>query len=383
VRDHSHFRYEEVATFITGLVDSGTLRPGSRAPSLRDISKQQRVSLSTALQAYRLLEDRGVLEARPQSGHYITARVAIRFETPAISNPPAKASPVAISATLLRLHQHSVDPRLVPLGWAIPNGELLAAARLDRFLARAARTKGTAYNTYSAPKGELRLRQVIARRALRWGAAFSPEDIVITSGCMEAISLALSTLTQPGDTVAVESPTYFGLLRALEALGLQEQFHDFRSQVNSIHNDVGAELVAGQHFAENAGFSMIERTHGIEGMRGVAGSGFHRGPGGVDQSVRVAHAHANLAPCRFRNHLHRSGQLRRDGHHAHMPARGLPEALKNLQRRLEQIFWGMNAAALVTEKRTLQMNAEGAGLNRVTVGETEILRCFDGAGKRL
>jgi DNA-binding transcriptional MocR family regulator len=221
MRAHPHFRYEAVANLIAGLVDSGTLRPGSRAPSLRDISKQQRVSLSTALQAYRLLEDRGVLEARPQSGHYITARVAIRLETPAISNPPAKASPVAISATLLRLHQHSVDPRLVPLGWAIPNGELLAAARLDQFLARAARTKGTAYNTYSAPKGELRLRQVIAHRALRWGATFSPEDIVITSGCMEAITLALSTLTQPGDTVAVESPTYFGLLRALEALGLK------------------------------------------------------------------------------------------------------------------------------------------------------------------
>ena len=86
--------------------------------------------------------------------------------------------------------QYSADPRLVPLGWAIPNAELLAAARLDRFLARAARTKGTAYNTYTVPKGDLRLRQEIARRALRWGAALSPEDIVITSGCMEAITLA-------------------------------------------------------------------------------------------------------------------------------------------------------------------------------------------------
>jgi DNA-binding transcriptional MocR family regulator len=211
----------EVANLITGLVDSGTLSPGSRVPSLRDISKQQRISLSTALQAYRLLEDRGVLEARPQSGHYVTRRAAIRLDTPATSNPPSKAAPVAISATLLRLHQCSVDPRLVPLGWAIPNAELLAAARLDRFLARAARTKGTTYNTYTAPKGEPRLRQEIARRALRWGAVLSPEDIVITSGCMEAITLALSAVTRPGDTVAIESPTYFGLLRSLEALGLK------------------------------------------------------------------------------------------------------------------------------------------------------------------
>jgi DNA-binding transcriptional MocR family regulator len=217
---HPH-RYEEVANLITALVDSGTLGAGSRAPSLREISKQQRVSLSTALQAYRLLEDRGVLQARPQSGHYVTRRAAIHLATPAISDPPGKATSVAISATLLQLHQHSVDPRLVPLGWAIPDAELLAAARLDRFLARAARTKGTQYNTYTGPKGELRLRQEIGRRALRWGAALSPEDIVITSGCMEALTLALSVVTQHGDTVAVESPTYFGLLRALEALGLK------------------------------------------------------------------------------------------------------------------------------------------------------------------
>lgn len=221
MREDSHFRYEEVANLITGLVESGTLSPGSRAPSLRDISRQQRISLSTALQAYRLLEDRGVLEVRPQSGHYISRRAANHLATPAMSDPPGKATPVAISARLFALHQYSVDPRLVPLGWAIPNAELLAAARLDRFLARAARTKGTLYNTYSAPRGELPLRQEIARRALRCGAALSPEDIVITSGCMEAITLALSAVTQRGDTVAVESPTYFGLLRALEALGLR------------------------------------------------------------------------------------------------------------------------------------------------------------------
>lgn len=221
MRANSHFRYEEVANLITGLVDSGTLSPGSRAPSLREISRQQRISLSTALQAYRLLEDRGVLEARPQSGHYVTARAHSHLAAPSTSNPPGKATPIAISATLLRLHHNSADPRLVPLGAAIPNPKLLAAARLDRFLARAARTKGTLYNTYTVPKGELPLRQEIARRAMRSGATLSPEDIVITSGCMEAIMLALSTLTRPGDTVAIESPTYFGLLHALEVLGLK------------------------------------------------------------------------------------------------------------------------------------------------------------------
>ncbi len=65
------YRYEATARFITDLVDNGTLIPGTRAPSLREITKQRGVSLSTALQAYRALEDRGILQARPQSGFYV------------------------------------------------------------------------------------------------------------------------------------------------------------------------------------------------------------------------------------------------------------------------------------------------------------------------
>jgi DNA-binding transcriptional MocR family regulator len=221
VRADPHFRYEELASFIAGLVESGTLPPGSRAPSLREISRQRRISLSTALQAYRLLEDRGVLEVRPQSGHYVARRGAIRLTAPAITKPPRRPTPVAVSAMLVRLVQCAADPRLVPLGCAIPSAELLAAGRLDRFLARAARTKGIDYNNYALPQGDPRLRQEIARRALRWGQALSPDDIVITCGCTEAVTLALASVAKPGDTVAIESPTYFGLLHSLEALQLK------------------------------------------------------------------------------------------------------------------------------------------------------------------
>src|SRR6266851_5447816 len=82
------YRYMELASFISGLVDTGTLPPGSRVPSLRQISRQRHTSLSTALQAYRLLEDRGVLEARPQSGFYVTQGGPVTLEKPIISRPP-------------------------------------------------------------------------------------------------------------------------------------------------------------------------------------------------------------------------------------------------------------------------------------------------------
>jgi DNA-binding transcriptional MocR family regulator len=117
--------------------------------------------------------------------------------------------------------EHARNPALVPLGCAVPSSELLAAGRLDRLLARAARVKGVDHNTYTVPRGDPHLRREIARRASRWGQALAPEDIVVTCGCTEALTLALMTVARPGDTIAIESPTYFGVLHALEALSLK------------------------------------------------------------------------------------------------------------------------------------------------------------------
>jgi DNA-binding transcriptional MocR family regulator len=216
----SRFRYEEIADLITGLVAQGTLAPGTRAPSLRELCRQQRTSLTTALQAYRLLEDRGVLQARPQSGFYV-AQAAAALPVPATSRPSPRPTAVAVSGLLLQMIEHASDPRYVPLGCAIPSPALLGSGKLDRMLARAARTRGVLHNTYGPLRGEAALRVEIARRALRWGQALSPEDIAITCGATEALSLALSAVVRPGDTVAVETPTYFGLLQVLRAQGLK------------------------------------------------------------------------------------------------------------------------------------------------------------------
>ncbi|HEY6516218.1 MAG TPA: PLP-dependent aminotransferase family protein [Steroidobacteraceae bacterium] len=216
----SRHRYELLADVIAQAVEGGALLPGSRAPSLRRLCKDHDASLSTVLQAYQLLEDRGILEARPRSGFYVARRPA-KALAPAVSSPSATPTQISISATVQRLLESAADPRLVPLGCAIPSAELLAGGRLDRFLARAARLKGAQYNVYTHPKGDLQLRQEIARRALRWGQGLSPEDIIVTCGCTEALALALKTVARPGDAIAIESPVYFGLLHILESLSLK------------------------------------------------------------------------------------------------------------------------------------------------------------------
>ena len=213
-------RYEEVAAFVVRLIETGTLPPGTKVPSLRTLGRQLRVSLSTTTQAYRLLEDKGLLEARPQSGFYVASSGPVALELPEKSRPPMRPHRVSVAAPVLQLLEQAADPTLQPLGCAIPSPEMLAAGKLDRFLARAARTKGAEFNTYGTPSGEPYLRRELARRAIRWGQNLSPDEIAVTCGCTEALSIALKATTLPGDVVAIESPTYFGVLQVIESLNL-------------------------------------------------------------------------------------------------------------------------------------------------------------------
>jgi DNA-binding transcriptional MocR family regulator len=217
----SPYRYEQLADLITGMIDNGALAPGARVPSVRALSEQHGISISTALQTYRTLEDRGVVVARPQSGFYVAATRHGVLDLPSTSRRRTKASAVSISGAVAALLEHSSNRAFMPFGCAVPDSGLLESRRLDVMLSRAARQHGIRYNVYSPPQGEPILRGEIAKRAMRVGHMLSPDDIVVTSGCTEALTLALTTVAKPGDTIAVEAPTYMGLLHTLEVLGLK------------------------------------------------------------------------------------------------------------------------------------------------------------------
>lgn len=215
------YRYEQLAELIVSVIDKGTLAPGMRVPSVRAVSEQHQLSVSTVLQAYRLLEDRGVLVARPQSGFYVASTQGATFALPSASRPRARASTVSIAGAVAALLEHASNSALVPLGCAVPEAAVLQSKRLDLALSRAARRDGAQHNVYGTPRGDPRLRREIAKRALRVGHVLAPDELIITNGCTEALTLALTAVAEPGATIAVESPTYFGLLHTLEVLGLK------------------------------------------------------------------------------------------------------------------------------------------------------------------
>jgi DNA-binding transcriptional MocR family regulator len=202
------------------MIQGGTFAVGDRIPSVRKLSRQLDVSVTTVVEAYRLLEDRRLVEARPQSGYYV------RTPEPAAPEPVRTESadegmPPEVSDLVLRFLRGSQTRGVLALGAAVPDPAYLPVQRLNRLLVQAVRQQPSASQSYDAVAGLESLRVQIGRRALDAGCSLSPDDVLTTSGAQAAVHLCLQATTRPGDTVAVETPTYYGLLEALESLHLR------------------------------------------------------------------------------------------------------------------------------------------------------------------
>ena len=216
-----HTLYSEVADRVARLIDKGTLRPGQKAPSVRKLAAQLKVSISTVLQAYRLLEDRGRIVARPQSGYYVRAQLAPTPVTKDLERPARAATKVVIADPIGRMLAASTDASYIHLGGAIPSDATLPTRQLNRISAAIARRSKRGMNTYDLPPGCPELRVQIARRYVDAGCELSPDDVMTTCGAQEALMLCLRAVTKPGDIVAIESPTFYGHLQIIEGLGLR------------------------------------------------------------------------------------------------------------------------------------------------------------------
>ncbi|HMO04943.1 MAG TPA: PLP-dependent aminotransferase family protein [Kiritimatiellia bacterium] len=213
--------YEQVADSIRRLIEEGSLKPGDRVPSVRRLSRHQKVSISTVLQAFLLLENRGLIEARPQSGFYVKPRTLELPPEPRVIRPPRAASTVSVDDLVLKVYDAARDPSIIPLGAACAQSDLFPQARLSRLGASLGRRLGARINDYDLPPGLLELRRQLARRALDLGCRLTSEEILTTCGCTEAVAMCLQSVAGPGDTIAVESPTYYGFLRMIQRLKMK------------------------------------------------------------------------------------------------------------------------------------------------------------------
>ena len=212
--------YLQLAERFAQLIRQGTLARGEKMPSVRETARQQGVAQTTVVQAYHWLEDARLIEARPRSGFYVAARPTVLPE-PGMARRMQKPRVVSLDWLGQRVVGRKQPEGMVSFSSGTPGLDLLNPDRVRRAVARSVQQHRQLLCTYPTSDGHEDARRALARYAVGLGCSLDPDRITITGGCMDSVALCLRAVTQPGDVVAMESPTHFSFLEVLQTAQLR------------------------------------------------------------------------------------------------------------------------------------------------------------------
>jgi DNA-binding transcriptional MocR family regulator len=213
--------YLQVAGGLEKMIHDEILKIGDKLPSVRMLSHEYGISMGTAFQAYYHLEGKGLIEARPKSGYYVRFNRKRFPALPAVQQPQQVAHTVSVEEMIATVYKNLTATDITNFSVAGPDLAFLPAAKLNKSVVHAFRNSKNSCLYYEDRQGNPALRKQVARLAFNWGGKISDADVVITAGCMEALAMSLRTVTKPGDTVAIESPAYFGIFQVIQSMGLK------------------------------------------------------------------------------------------------------------------------------------------------------------------
>lgn len=205
-------RYKQIADQFIQDIQQGRLPPNQRLPSLRQLATLHQISLTTALNCYHRLEELGWAIAKPQAGFYTSMpntvpSPSISQSFTSIQTDPSAQQPID-GYTPMRSYPS-------PLGVSLLSNDLLPTEALQRSLRRAVKQQGDNIHLYPEPQGSTALRNALTHHFAEHHIHFSAADLVISNGCLDAIHTALDVTTKRGDTIAINSPCFSGLLDLL------------------------------------------------------------------------------------------------------------------------------------------------------------------------
>jgi DNA-binding transcriptional MocR family regulator len=213
--------YQSIIDYFIGNIEKGSILPGDKLPSLRKISDQFDVSLSTAVEAYRKLELYGYVTAKDRSGY--SARKPSLGEN--VLQPSkkfvSKVSEIDHIDEIIELINQTLDQQTAPFGVGTPAPDRFPHRMLNRALMQTLKNHPQLGGEYIFGMGLEELRIKLARWIRPWAGVCSKENVLITNGCLEALNIALGAECDVGDLVAIESPCYFGILHAIHHHGLK------------------------------------------------------------------------------------------------------------------------------------------------------------------
>lgn len=215
------FLYTEIANGIASQIRSGILNAGDKLPSVRILCKEHQISMNTAKRVFLELESMSLIESKPQSGYFVSQLLSIKLPLPEVSRPSLIANTNEPDELISKVYENMGKSNLTLFSIAIPSGDLLPQAKLKKEIINATRELKSGGAEYEELQGNLKLRRMIALRSLSWGGNFNENDVVTTNGGMNALSFCLMALGKPGDTIAIESPCYPGILQLAAGFGLK------------------------------------------------------------------------------------------------------------------------------------------------------------------
>ncbi len=219
ITDHD-FLYTQIVGRFENQIKQNLLKCGDKLPSVRALSQEQGISISTAYKAYVELENMGMIEARPKSGYYVKFSTSRYTKSPEMMPPLKKVEQVSVVEMIAMVYRNMSGDSVLSLSRSSPALELIPMAKLNKSMMEAIRKSPNGNTNYESLQGNIDMRKQIAKNAFNWGGQISEDDIVTTQGCMEALVFCLRAVTKPGDTVAIESPTYFGIFTIMMSLNL-------------------------------------------------------------------------------------------------------------------------------------------------------------------
>lgn len=213
--------YKKIANIVENQIKNGSLAYGDRLPSVRSAQKLYNVSLNTAKSAYMELESRSLIESRPKSGFFVSLAGQRRMSIPSTSTFKTHEKKQDPAALIDKVFHSLEDKEITRFSLGLPSPSLLPIQKLNKCILESVHELHDYGDQYGQVQGSPSLRKEIAKWSLVLDGKISDEDLIITSGAMNAIYSCLRAVTKPGDTIAVESPLYFGFIQAFQVLGLK------------------------------------------------------------------------------------------------------------------------------------------------------------------
>src|SRR4030095_1052095 len=215
------FLYIQLLEKIRGLICNSALKPGDKLNSIRALSKEQGISITTVYKAYSELEVMGLIEARTKSGYYVKSLPRQLHAVPKVFEEPVDIGTIGTDEMPPEVYKNLAEENIIQLSLSAPAVSLLPKAKWNKTMAETIRNSKDGFIWYEGIQGNNLLRKEIARQSFNWGGNLTAEDIVTTQGCIEALTFCLMAVTSPGDAVAIETPGFFRIVNVLKNLGLK------------------------------------------------------------------------------------------------------------------------------------------------------------------